>query len=744
MRSLVIRSVLMATLVLSAAVTATLVDPAVATASQAPNIIGAYAESDICTSCGGSMFTYSWQITSEDLATGSFSGTESSNAGSGTLTGTITGTSVSMTSTDTSGYTWYPKGTIASDCSMSGSWTDSNGNSGTWQATPESGQCSSQSTSSPVVSPLYGPHEHNAPCPTGGYASSQTFGSVSLSAAATGELTAAITVAGASPNTTYNVKIDQTDGVSSSGPDCPAAFQSTVTTDSQGNGNVTIAKCQATGATKFFVVVETNDFSETYASPAVSLPTSSAPACTRTGGGGLYVAMGDSYSAGEGAHYPEGAGCSWGLYQDPSGDPTNTDSLRFCNPPFSVVPVPDDTCHRAITAYPHLVAGALGLTLKFVACSGAVTHDAYAANHSNAIEPAQLSALNPLDRLVTLSFGGNDINFAGVVGGCVTPGKTAVDCIGVDQDELRRLGYDTTFGTAHDGRLTSSIDTGSDAGKEARSLLLRFGQTTLTGVSAALLRDAASFSDRLSVHDRLVFLLRAIRELAPEARILVLGYPRWFGGSSHDVEHFKPLEQRWLNDRIGVADGAIRDAAEQSGVAQYVNVYGAFAGHELSNSTTIWPVDADGHATCHGPGTYLNGVDFLAHALKNSPELMHPNPCGHVAFARAVEHAYGLPHSITRPVAPVLPPGAHIQVTSHHSSFIECRETFHAQVASGALSRVRTFDWYNDGGDLVTDVGSGRHATMTMSAHSAFHFLLVIHGTNGQNRYIAYNSNVLC
>jgi hypothetical protein len=33
---------------------------------------------------------------------------------------------------------------------------------------------------------------------------------------------------------------------------------------------------------------------------------------------------------------------------------------------------------------------------------------------------------------------------------------------------------------------------------------------------------------------------------------------------------------------------------------------------------------------------------------------------------------------------------------------------------------------------------------MTMSAHSAFHFLLVIHGTNRQNRYIAYNSDVLC
>jgi hypothetical protein len=89
------------------------------------------------------MFAYSWNIITQDPSTGSFSGTESSGGASGTLTGTISGTSVSMTSTDTSGYTWYPRGTLASDCSMSGTWTDSNGQSGTWQATPQSGQCSS-------------------------------------------------------------------------------------------------------------------------------------------------------------------------------------------------------------------------------------------------------------------------------------------------------------------------------------------------------------------------------------------------------------------------------------------------------------------------------------------------------------------------------------------------------------------------------------------------------------------------
>jgi hypothetical protein len=120
--------------------------PTTALGSPLPNIVGAYAEEDICASCGGAHYTYSFQFISEDPSTGAVSGTESSDNGSGTLTGTITASSVNLTSKDTSGYTWYPTGTLMPDCTMSGTWTDSNGNSGTWQARPLSGQCGGGST----------------------------------------------------------------------------------------------------------------------------------------------------------------------------------------------------------------------------------------------------------------------------------------------------------------------------------------------------------------------------------------------------------------------------------------------------------------------------------------------------------------------------------------------------------------------------------------------------------------------
>jgi len=124
-----------------------LVNAPLASASQAPNLIGAYSVHVICTSCGGTRFTHSWQIASEDRSTGTFSGTGKTTYGAEkiteTLIGTVAGNSVRITSTyKTPIYTWQPRGKLASNCSMSGSFTDSLHQSGTWQANPRrSGHC---------------------------------------------------------------------------------------------------------------------------------------------------------------------------------------------------------------------------------------------------------------------------------------------------------------------------------------------------------------------------------------------------------------------------------------------------------------------------------------------------------------------------------------------------------------------------------------------------------------------------
>ena len=128
----------------------------------APNIIGQYTVNDVCTSsaCSGAMYSHGFDISSEAPSTGSFSGTESGGNG-GTVTGTIIkgnsgGWYTYMTITEPGGYRWGPQGTIASDCSMSGTYTDSNGQSGTWQAKPVSGHCGSPSFVVTPRAPLVG------------------------------------------------------------------------------------------------------------------------------------------------------------------------------------------------------------------------------------------------------------------------------------------------------------------------------------------------------------------------------------------------------------------------------------------------------------------------------------------------------------------------------------------------------------------------------------------------------------
>ncbi|MET7640694.1 SGNH/GDSL hydrolase family protein [Streptomyces sp. NPDC005438] len=97
-----------------------------------------------------------------------------------------------------------------------------------------------------------------------------------------------------------------------------------------------------------------------------------------------YVALGDSYSAGNGA----------GDYDDDSGD-----------------------CHRSNKAYPALWASANSpSSFSFVACSGAVTDD---------VLNNQVSSLNSDTSLVSLSIGGNDAGFANAMTTCVTLGESA-------------------------------------------------------------------------------------------------------------------------------------------------------------------------------------------------------------------------------------------------------------------------------------------------------------------------------
>ena len=102
-------------------------------------------------------------------------------------------------------------------------------------------------------------------------------------------------------------------------------------------------------------------------------------------------------------------------------------------------------------------------------------------------------------------------------------------------------------------------------------------------------------------------------------------------------------------------DAMVSDAADESGVAQYVQTYSALARHQECTGAELgiggpgsqFSVASNGVVTgCLG--NFINGLDLVAHQFRNLPELFHPNPCGHLAEGSIVAAAYtsGVPGSV--------------------------------------------------------------------------------------------------
>ena len=221
-----------------------------------------------------------------------------------------------------------------------------------------------------------------------------------------------------------------------------------------------------------------------------------------------YVALGDSYSSGVGTR----------SYID---DGTS--------------------CQRSNLAYPKLVAAQKGYALTFKACSGAKIPDV----------TGQLSALSTGTAYVTVSVGGNDAGFSGVLTECAKPGW-ASNC---------------------DGRINTAQT---------------YINNTLPGALATL--------------------YASIRSKAPNAKVVVVGYPRVFNGEDcNAATFFSPAEETRLNQTADLLNGKLSAAASAKGFA-------------FANPTSRFV----GHAVCDSP-EWLNG---LSNPISDS---YHPNKTGHAS-----------------------------------------------------------------------------------------------------------------
>jgi lysophospholipase L1-like esterase len=142
-------------------------------------------------------------------------------------------------------------------------------------------------------------------------------------------------------------------------------------------------------------------------STSTSTPSGQTPEEQATSGD--YVALGDSYSSGEGA----------GDYLD------GTDDEDFW--PWGKDP---NVCRRSKNAYSASVYAAFDFAgdYSFGACSGGIINDYYNDNHSdNEGEGPQRDHITDDTSLITISMGGNDFGFGDVIQSCVVGGSCATD-----------------------------------------------------------------------------------------------------------------------------------------------------------------------------------------------------------------------------------------------------------------------------------------------------------------------------
>lgn len=234
----------------------------------------------------------------------------------------------------------------------------------------------------------------------------------------------------------------------------------------------------------------------------------------------LYVALGDSFSSGEGA--PAHVYTKGGIF--------NLVPHRFRL--FLGDPRDDGyACHRSPHAYPVSVATALGPAwgLDFRACSGASFDDLDGIQNG---EPPQLDAVaSRRADLVTMTMGGNDLEFAEIVKACVAE-AAVFSHVGPNDCRTR------------EGDFVSALE-----------------------------------QLRPHLRERYGMLHRA---LAPGGRLVVLGYPRMFPvnppgrcGAGVGPGGISEANMLWVNTVATRLSQAVRAAAVDVG-ATYVDITNLF------------------------------------------------------------------------------------------------------------------------------------------------------------------------
>jgi hypothetical protein len=281
-----------------------------------------------------------------------------------------------------------------------------------------------------------------------------------------------------------------------------------------------------------------------------------------------YVAMGDSYSSGEG-NQPYEAG-------------TDQDG---------------DRCHRSPVAYPRRVQNDLNLgATAFVACSGATIHDILHNNLTN-VEYAQALAIDSQTSVITMSIGGNNVDFGSSVRTCTLKNTKTAD--------------QTAAGLTQD-------------------------QADQADCAQALSTSASLINSTLSTN--LTDLYNGVESLVPSAKLLIVGYPQLFPEYSNITGNCE--WGTWVSDQAGVTSGRAVSSTEVSTIRSLTTQLDGLIKTAVDNTNNSNIVFVDptttfaGHELCTS-SPWFNGAMVNADPVYLAGSY-HPNAAGQAAYASVV------------------------------------------------------------------------------------------------------------
>jgi len=304
-----------------------------------------------------------------------------------------------------------------------------------------------------------------------------------------------------------------------------------------------------------------------------------------SGGVVRYLALGDSYTSGEGE-------TSDGYYR-------NLTDTRF------------EKCHQSTRSYPFLVGVSLSTTTRSVACSGATTRDIVSQDAYNgqgnrlvdgvwALTPSQVQSAQA-DALIHF-----------------TPGRVP----------------QRAFVEAYSPETVSVGIGGNDAGLMARlSSCIMPG--TCSWASTTLNRQKTA-KEIHALYDRFLRTFRSLREASPRSRMVVIGYPSVISTTQNCSSSLgiflNDIERRYMDETIRYLNKVLQVAASRAGFG-FISTEEAFMNRKLCQTGVPPAMNALRFGDDVGPIAMLPGVKIIG------AESFHPTPYGHYLVASKVSSA---------------------------------------------------------------------------------------------------------